>query len=122
MKRLLDSITNTFRKKEKVIKEKKKAVASEKDIATKEGKPWVKVLNMEVDQNDPAEGFFELDWNDHFVTMLVNAGYNGKNSDEIVDQWFNDLCNGIARQVIEEDKFVADADLLQQRPAGKRSK
>ena len=120
MKKLLDTITKALGKKEKVIKEKKKAVLSEKDAATKEGKPWVKVINMEVDSNNPSDGYFELDWNDHFVTMLVNAGYNGKDADEIVDQWFNDLCNGIARQVIEEEKFVADAELLPKRPPARK--
>lgn len=91
---------------------KKDETRKEKDQATREGKPWVKVVKVEVDPANPSEGYFELDWNDLFVTMLVNAGYVGKNNDEIVDQWFNDLCNGIARQVAEEDKFVADAELL----------
>lgn len=91
---------------------KKDETRKEKDQATREGKPWVKVVKVDVDPANPSEGYFELDWNDLFVTMLVNAGYHGKNNDEIVDQWFNDLCNGIARQVAEEDKFVADAELL----------
>jgi hypothetical protein len=104
IKKLLDKMGRLLKKKDETRKEK--------DQATREGKPWVKVVKVEVDPANPSEGYFELDWNDLFVTMLVNAGYVGKNNDEIVDQWFNDLCNGIARQVAEEDKFVADAELL----------
>lgn len=94
---------------------KKSEISKEKDQATREGKPWVKVIKVDVDPTNPAEGYFELDWNDQFVTMLVRSGYIGKSNDEIVDQWFNDLCNGIARQVAEEDKFVADAELIKKR-------
>ncbi len=108
--------------KEKLTKllKKKEESQIEKDAATKRGEPWIKVVKVEVDPANPTEGHFELDWNDHFVTMLVNAGYNGPTADAIVDQWFNDLCNGIARSVIEEDKFVADADYLPKKRAKKK--
>lgn len=108
--------------REKLVRllKKKDEQQIEKDSATKKGEPWVKVIKVEVDPANPTEGHFELDWNDHFVTMLVNAGYSGRNSDEIVDQWFNDLCNGIARSVIEEDKFVADADYMPKKRVKKK--
>jgi len=111
IKKLLEKMSRLLKKKEES--------QIEKDSATKEGKPWVKVIKVEVDPANPAEGYFELDWNDHFVTMLANAGYTGRTADEMVDQWFNDLCNGIARSVIEEDKFVADAELLPKKRAKK---
>jgi len=107
---------NKLKEKLTRLLKKKDEVQVEKDTATKEGQPWVKVVKVEVDPTNPTQGHFELDWNDHFVTMLVNAGYVGRTSDEIVDQWFNDLCNGIARSVIEEGNFVADADYLPKKP------
>ena len=33
---------------------------SEKEQATKDGKPWVKVLDTNVDQDNPKYGYFEL--------------------------------------------------------------
>jgi hypothetical protein len=35
--------------------------------AKKSEEPWVKVLNMNVNPDNPRNGFFELDWNDEFV-------------------------------------------------------
>ena len=103
----IDKIKRFFKKKEET--------KSEKDKATLAGEPWVKVVKVDVDPESPNQGYFELDWNDHFVTMLSRAGYQGGTPDAIVDQWFNDLCNSIARSQIEEEKFIADADVLQKR-------
>ncbi len=103
----IDKIKRFFKKKEET--------KSEKDKATLAGEPWVKVVKVDVDPESPNQGYFELDWNDHFVTMLGRAGYQGGTPDAIVDQWFNDLCNSIARSQIEEEKFIADADVLQKR-------
>jgi hypothetical protein len=70
--------------------------ALEKELATINEKPWVKVINVHMaDPRDPSTGFFELDWNDKFVEMLYNSGYSGRNPEDVVDQWFNDLCRGI---------------------------
>ncbi len=43
---------------------------SEKEQATKDGVPWVKVLDTNVDQENPKYGYFELDWNKPFVKNL----------------------------------------------------
>ena len=37
----------------------------------------VKVLNLNVNPENPRNGFFELDWNDEFVNMLSQSGYQG---------------------------------------------
>ena len=36
----------------------------------KSEEPMVKVLNLNVNPENPRNGFFELDWNDEFVNML----------------------------------------------------
>lgn len=79
------------------IKEKlTEATQSKKDLATEAGEPYVEVISVEMeDPNDPSSGFFELDWNDIFVQTLYDAGYSGRNADEVVEQWFNDLCRGV---------------------------
>lgn len=57
--------------------------------------PWVKVIEVHFDKDNPGRGYFELDWNEDFVGLLGEAGYAGANSEAIVDLWFNDLCRSI---------------------------
>jgi hypothetical protein len=114
-KRMLSFLKKWFDPKEKqvrLIHKTLKGQHAEKAIADLNGEPWVGVLSTNVDAKNPKSGFFELDWNDKFVDMLRNAGYSGKNAEEVVDNWFNDLCKNVAASVDEESKFVADADRL----------
>lgn len=69
------------------------AKLSPKDRATAKGEPWVAVLDTKVNADNPRNGFFELDWNDLFITQLKKAGYGveGDPEEEIVDRWFRDL-------------------------------
>lgn len=61
--------------------------------------PYVKVVNLNIpNPKDPTVGYFELDWNDAFVAELRRAGYKGTTDEEIVDQWFTDLCKGISAE------------------------
>jgi len=64
-----------------------------KEYATKKGEPWVNVLDMQVNEENIRNGFFELDWNDYFIQELIQNGY-GTESDpqeEVVDRWFRDI-------------------------------
>ena len=58
----------------------------------KSEEPMVKVLQVNVNPENPRNGFFELDWNDEFVNMLKQNGYKGETEEEIVDRWFQSLC------------------------------
>ena len=62
--------------------------------------PWVKVIEVHFDKQNPGRGYFELDWNEDFVGLLGEAGYAGQTSEQIVDLWFNDLCRSI---VLEQE-------------------
>jgi hypothetical protein len=68
-----------------------------KDRATKLKEPWVGVLNTHVNKDNIRNGFFELDWNDHFVLKLKQEGYgfDGDKDEEIVDRWFRELCANV---------------------------
>lgn len=99
-------------KQRRLITKTLKGSHAEKALADLEGKPWVGVLSTNIDVKNPRSGYFELDWNDKFVDMLRNAGYTGKDAEEVVDNWFNDLCRNVAASIDEESKFVADADRL----------
>lgn len=73
------------------------AKLSPKDRATKLKEPWVGVLNTHVNKENVRNGFFELDWNDHFVLKLKQEGYgfDGDKDEEIVDRWFRELCANV---------------------------
>jgi hypothetical protein len=81
------------------------AKMSPKERATKKGEPWVAVLDTKVNIDNPRNGFFELDWNEHFIEQLKKSGYgfDGDPEEEIVDRWFRDL----ARNMLTEDGLDA---------------
>ena len=58
--------------------------------------PRIEVLKIHIpDANNPTNGYFELDWNTAFVSKLRESGYTGRTEEEVVEQWFNDLCRGV---------------------------
>ena len=79
----------------------------EKEQATAEGKPWVAVLDTQVNKDNIRNGFFELDWNNEFIEQLLDAGYSGETNEQIVDAWFKTL----ARQILEEDNLDTDREM-----------
>lgn len=70
----------------------------EKRVATINDAPWVKVLNLDTDPDNPGNGSLELDWNTKFVEELKDHGYEGATEEQIVDQWLSELCKTIAAQ------------------------
>ena len=83
-----------------VAEEQAKLTAKER--ATRKEEPYVAVLNTHVNKDNVRNGFFELDWNDHFVLKLKQEGYgyDGDKDEEIVDRWFRELC---ANVVVDEN-------------------
>jgi hypothetical protein len=73
------------------------AKMTEKDRATHKKEPWVGVLHTHINQDNIRNGFFELDWNEHFVLKLKQEGYgfDGDPDEEIVDRWFRELCANV---------------------------
>jgi len=72
----------------------------------KKKEAYVTVLNVEMKDNNPRNGFFELDWNEYFIKELRINGYNGSTEEEIVDAWFKELCGNVAQSdgVASEEK------------------
>lgn len=91
---MIDKLKNIFKKKQKTVSKTK----SEKDLSTEKGEPYIKVLETNVDKDNPKYGYFELDWNKHFVDNLKKNGFSGNTDEEIVDHWFTVLCNTIAEE------------------------
>ncbi len=82
----------------KVKKTAKTTIKKKNTKSKKSEEPIVKVLNLNVNPQNPRNGFFELDWNDEFVNMLKQAGYLGASEEEIVDRWFQTLCRTIGNE------------------------
>jgi hypothetical protein len=57
--------------------------------------PVVKVVKLDFDPANPRLGSLELDWNDEFIQLLAQHGYQGGKPEEIVDAWLNDICRTI---------------------------
>jgi hypothetical protein len=79
---------------------------SPKDQATRRNEPWVGVLDTKVNEANPRNGFFELDWNKPFIDMLIKHeyGFESDPEEEIVDRWFRDL----AYNVLQESDLDTD--------------
>lgn len=82
-----------------------------KKLATLKGEPWVNVVNMDFTKKSSLEGSFELDWNECFVDKLKAEGYTGPSPDNIVNQWFMELCRNIAMEEFDgTGDFAADSE------------
>ena len=79
----------------------------EKQEATKNGKPWVAVLDTQINADDIRNGFFELDWNNEFIEELLDAGYSGETNEQIIDAWFRT----IVIQMLEEEGLDPDREM-----------
>ena len=86
-----------------IIKEQKNK-NSPKELATERDEPWVEVLSMDIDKDNPGNGAFELDWNDKFLSNLIRAGYQGKTDQDIVDNWFKSVCRNVIQENFEQEQ------------------
>lgn len=74
-----------------------------KELASEKGEPYVNVITFTVDQKNPGQGLFELDYNEQFVMKLLKMGYKGNTHDQIVDQWFTHVCRNVALATYEQE-------------------
>ena len=86
---------------------RREALEAEKEAATKAGKPWVAVLDTQINPDNIRNGFFELDWNNEFIEQLIDAGYSGETNEQIVDQWFKTIVS----QMLEEEGQSTDREM-----------
>lgn len=88
-------------------------VLSPKELASKNGDPYISIINIELDDKDPsmATGAFELDWNDKFVMNLIKAGYKIRPDDtdqDIVERWYQNISRNVALELYEQ--YEADPE------------
>jgi len=118
---MFDKLKNMFKKAEpltpvpaEAVKQLKKErtkkaeppVKSEKELATEAGEPYVAMLGMDIDPENIHAGSFELDWNEKFVANLIRAGYVGKTHEDIVDQWFQNVCRHVVMETWEQEQAM----------------
>ena len=106
-------IKNLFGSKpEPATLKEQKIKKTPKELATEAGEPWVEVLSMDIDKDNPGAGSFELDWNDKFIINLIKAGYKMREDDTdniMVDRWMQTVARNIALEVYEQQQ--ADPDM-----------
>lgn len=79
----------------KPVKPRKPRVKKPKPEPVAPPAPEVKVIKMDFDLNNPRLGSMELDWNDQFIELLKQHGYQGASPEDLVDAWLNDICRNI---------------------------
>jgi hypothetical protein len=86
----------------KVNTPRKPKELSPKEKATASNEPYIAILSVDIDDTNPRNGSFELDWNEFFVAKLIRAGYVGKDDSQIIDQWFQDVCRHVVLETYEQ--------------------
>tara|TARA_B100001057_G_scaffold151746_1_gene151728 strand:+ start:46 stop:432 length:387 start_codon:yes stop_codon:yes gene_type:complete len=109
IKNWFDKATGKNKKKTPPTNEqtRRKTLELEKEEATKAKKPWVAVIDTQVNPKDIKNGFFELDWNNEFIEQLLDAGYSGETNEQIVDAWFRT----IVVQMLEDEGHSTNRDM-----------
>lgn len=82
----------------------------ERKMADLKQEPWVSMPDIKWDPQDPARSYFELDYNEHFITFLRSHNYNGLSDDQVVERWLTDVCRSVAQEFHADDPtFVSEA-------------
>jgi hypothetical protein len=78
--------------------------AYEKAVANIKKEPYIAILDSEYEPQEGVEGlYFEFDWNEHWIALLQQHGYNGFTEEELVKQWFEDLCRSVIHENMQQD-------------------
>ncbi len=107
-----------FSKKQTPDREYREELLKEKEEFTAKGEPWVGILSMDIDPIDIHNGAFELDFNDKFVARLMKFGYQGKTDQDIVDQWFQEVCRHVVLETWEQEQAMNPSRFHNKRDIG----
>jgi hypothetical protein len=79
-------------------------IAYDKAVANIKKEPFITILDSQFNAKEGIEGLaFEFDWNEHWIALLQTHGYNGLTEDDIVKQWFEDLCRSVIHENMQQD-------------------
>lgn len=86
----------------------------------KREEPRIEITGFAVNPDNPGEGAFEFDWNKEFINKLINEGYTGRSDEDLVEQWFSDVCRNVVLETYEQEKArigqMQDFDDMNYRP------
>lgn len=83
-------------------------ISDPKDVATENKEPYITIVDIELDGENPNYGSVELDWNEYFIKQLREQGYPGKNDEEVIDLWFQNVCRNIVLETLEQEESAID--------------
>ena len=87
----------------------------EKEYATIKGEPWVSKIRIIPDPMNPAAGTFELDWNQHMIDYLMEAGFVAPTPEAVIDLWITAWAKNIAlEELAGTGYFDEQADMAMQ--------
>jgi hypothetical protein len=78
--------------------------SSPKSRASANGEPYIEIVSMELNSENPSLGSFELDWNEQFIKKLRAMGYPGPTDEVVIDLWFQDVCRNILLETYEQEQ------------------
>lgn len=84
-------------------------LAHAKECATLREEPWIGIVDQGFDADKGINGiYFEFDWNESWIVYLRMNGYIGASDEQVVDQWFSDVCRsqGVAPDLRAFDNTV----------------
>ena len=89
--------------------------AERKEHATKLKQPWCEVIAFRTTPDNIRYGFFELDWNQYQIELLIREGFGseGDPEEDIIGRWFKYI-NHLAAQEEEidmTDRMVGHIDI-----------
>jgi len=103
--RQIDDAIEEANKTKKLAEEEKARKDAEKTLATEKGDPWINIVSIDMEPGNGANiGAIEMDWNEHFIVMLHQNGYNGVSDEDAVDQWFRDVCKHVVLETYEDEE------------------
>ena len=74
--------------------------------------PWVEIKSDSYDKNKGIQ--IALDWNDAFISYLIENSISGKDDDTIVQKWlallYHDLLNKLEQQSIDNSDIIGSSD------------
>lgn len=77
--------------------------------ATLRSEPWIAIVNSGFDPEQGIDGvFFEFDWNKPWIEFLRLNGYIGHTDEQIVDEWFTDVCRSYGNAELASVPFPKD--------------
>lgn len=69
--------------------------------------PWIGIIDNGFNPDEGLNGvYFEFDWNDYWIDFLKMNGYTGYTDDQLVEQWFSDVCKTqIVNNMSDEERL-----------------